>query len=1492
MVKLFKNKFLLLFSIVLILFLVIPSTFASQNTTVHLESSLNSTIISNDYYFDGNASNDHGEGTPDSPYRELRDGRILDNSVIHLKNGEYEFMPMNSYNTVSFIGEDASKTIIKGIGGTLLVNSQLVLKDVTICDLNIFNQGNLIATNTVFTNSTALKVGGYGDSYGGAIYCVDSSHNAYLTNCTFINNYAGYGGAIYLNGGILEITDCVFINNTAYEYGGAIACDNTKNSNPRITIKKTKFIKDNSLNDAGGALYLKYATFTGEDLNISSCSATFGGALCLLKSYTELNKIYLFNNTAKYDGGAVYSIYGNFTLTNSDIVKNHAKNGGGLFIDNAVYGCVENNIFANNSAQLDAGAFYSLLNDNFKINNNYINNTAFEFNDLYEQGNLSLIFIQDNYTLYNYAVNNNELPKYYMGPVTPVKNQENGGNCWAFAALAALESSILKASGEVIDLSEENMKNIASIFSHYGWEMDTNEGGYDDMSVGYLLSWLGPILDIDDAYNGLSTLSPVLDSVMHVQNMVYLKKSSFYNLTHIKRAIMDYGGVETGIFITVHYDSASGKYVQYYRGSLPCDHAVVLVGWDDDFEITGAPGKGAWIAKNSWGESWGNNGYFYVSYFDTSCPKLNDNEGAFAFILNDTIKYDKNYQYDVAKTDYFFNTTSTVWYKNIFKATDNEYLAGISTYFEKATDYIYTIIVNNNIKVSKSGSTKAGYYTFELDDFIPLTINDTFEIIFKITVEGDAGVPISESVSLNNYFYHENISYISYDGENWKDFFKLPWTYPDHTYESQVACIKAFTILNPINTSLTLSIENRTSDTADVIVEVLNQWGFPVKTGNVTFKWNNEEFTVKLNNGVAKKNIHLQSDNITVFFNQIGYLQTNKSHEIKNPLLATNITLTIEGEYNPINITAEVTDEENNPVKYGQVTFCIDGYEYTVEVSDGVAKLSDIKILPLKLDIAAYYNDLFYYNSSNTIKSIELKRRNTELSLNIETTEANNPVNITAFIKDENDNPVDTGFVDFSLSGEIISVEVNNGRANLFYTFTHTGENYVRADFRENYYYNSSSNNTSLTVSKMKINLIFDSIMDENDEILSVYIKNCAEKFKIIFNLDGKVKTYNSTNGFVIIENKDLDYGTYKYNIKLDSAIYEAEDIEGEFNITYRKTQLTSLDSFVYYNGNYRILLKDTLGNIITNRDVYLTINSQTYKKRTDNQGIATFNIPISDGGYDATIKFIGDDEYIQSKITSRLNFKSSIDFVSNTYAMNGDYKVTLTDSNANLIINKQVNILLNNVNYQVITDGNGQASIKINLNPANYMVKVTNPITGEVKTQEINVIKRITGNAAITMYYGAGKNYKVRVCDDFGNYVSNLKVTFKINSKTYYVLTDKNGYASLKITSKPGTYTITAEYKGIKVSNKIKVKTTLITKNIKVKKGKTIKFTAKLLNKNGKILKNKKITFKFKGKTYKVKTSKKGIATLKIIKKYKRGKYTITTKYGTLSIKNKITIR
>ena len=322
--------------------------------------------------------------------------------------------------------------------------------------------------------------------------------------------------------------------------------------------------------------------------------------------------------------------------------------------------------------------------------------------------------------------------------------------------------------------------------------------------------------------------------------------------------------------------------------------------------------------------------------------------------------------------------------------------------------------------------------------------------------------------------------------------------------------------------------------------------------------------------------------------------------------------------------------------------------------------------------------------------------------------------------------------------------------------------------------------------------------------------------------------------------------------------------------------------------------LIDEAGNNLSGFKVIFTVNGNNLLVTTNASGMGLIKSNLNHGTYNITSRLYNQDNYQIVNDTFTINVLSSIESSNMNRAYNSgtDFKAILYDSDGYLLANIEVDLNVNGKHYKVITNSKGEAILNVKLSVGTYNVVVDNPLTGDSNSNTLKISKRITGNANINMFYLANKYYKVRVFDDDGKAVGAVQIVkMTIGGKKYNVKTDKNGYASFKITLKPKTYTITATYKGVKVSNKVVVKPVLTAKNISKKMSKIVKFSAKLVNTNGKALKGKTLIFKFKGKTYRVSTNAKGIATVSL-KDLKVGNYKIVTKYGKTTLTNTIKIK
>lgn len=1447
------NKSIVLFSVFLLLLMIVPSAFASDavdnQTVISSDEQIEISAVddggviyshgedtnvltgSNDIYFNASAESD-GRGTQSSPYKYLQYNRLTSGCTAHFADGTYELDSKKGiYSSMTFMGQSAQNTIIKfnGIAFNVGDGYTLTLKDLTLDHATVKNLGTVSATNVIFKNGVAVDDTSYGydNAYGGAIYnYVSTDYYGYVTNvpkntlynCTFLNNSAMYGGAIYLPYGELSLSNCKFINNSAHWFGGAIASD----KDSKISVVGTVFENCRSVDDAGGAIYAFSTDLEVRDSTFNNCSANFAGAICSLNSEILISYSNFTNNLARYEGGAVYKMYGSGTVIKSNFTKNAALNGGALFSDNCTSFEIKNSEFASNAATGFGGAIFSNANPKLTVDGvTFTDNKASYNANMLNQSNFSpIVSSTNNYSLFVYkSLFNGTLPARYNlaenGFVTDVKNQQDSGNCWAFAALASLETCVLKASNKTFNFSVENMKNLIEMYSAYGWKMETNEGGYNGMPMGYLASWLGPVNATLDPFDDKGTLSPLLDSEMHIQNIYVLPaRTSYTDNDAIKEAILKYGGLYASYYHSAGYlNSKTNAYYDPYTGNG--NHAITVVGWDDNYSknnfYTAPAGDGAFIVKNSWGSSWGDNGYFYISYYDRVLFAVNKDNQAFTYILNDTVRYTKNYQYDVAgMTDYLITGKKTVWYQNIYNATGNEAIAAVSTFFNTTVDYEISIYVNDVLQLTQNGRHEgSGYYTIPLKEYVPVAVGDIFKIVVKLAnpQNGYAAVPISEQLSTTRCYYAPGVSYFSNDGKKWTDLYDYSASAYSHTYNSQVACLKAFTVADMQNTTVTLNnITPKVQEFSEIIATVTDAKGKMAKIGEVIFSINGTNYTAGVVDGVAK---------INVYFDEVGDYVISANYKNNGLYNGSFVQKTVSVTKTDVNLTADIGDivYGENPIVNinltsvagvnvtGDVVLTISGKKYIVNVVNALAVFE----IPEMLDAGEYHIDVSYlgsekYNAADGTADFTVAKKEITMNVTID--------------KDYRDITVNVNLSE-KLDGNL-TVLVNNTPYTLSYT-NGTGSLILKNLTYGNYTINAvftKDNYQTVNVSEnVEINSIKTVLEAEN---VVMYYKDGTRFAVVLRDIYGNplanMNVTISINGRNYVKQSD-ENGTASLGLNLESKNYTVVTTFGG-NSKYFGTRsnntvsilstLLSKDIVKYYrNGTqFYATVLDFKGNPLANTTVTFNINGVFYNKTTDENGTAKLNIWLRPGKYIITIFNLVTGEQAGNNVTVLSKIVENYDLVK-YYKNASKFSVKILDSQGYPVEGTIVTFNINGVFYYKETDSNGIASLAINLRPGKYVITT---MYGQYDVGNNVTVLPTLQTSDLKMKYLDGSAFNARVVDGQGNPLANQIVTFNVNGVFYNKVTNDEGIASLNIRLMKGEYIITSIYNGFETGNTIKI--------------------------------------------------------------------------------------
>ena len=356
-----------------------------------------------------------------------------------------------------------------------------------------------------------------------------------------------------------------------------------------------------------------------------------------------------------------------------------------------------------------------------------------------------------------------------LGYVTAPKNQNPWGTCWAFSTIACAETSLVSKGLMTLEEADLSEQHLTYFYYHPQTDPLGNtegdgfvlEDGQDYMKMGGVLhsaaftaaNWMGFAAESLAPYPNTEEYPADLDAKLAYQDVAHLKNAwwvSSQKVQKIKSMLMEHGAAAISMYFDnnyYNYDTAA-----YYCCNVSkANHGVTVVGWDDayskeNFKEGKRPSSdGAWLIKNSWSEGWGDEGYFWLSYEDTT---LSNGCWFLFFEAEKADVYDHNYHYDGSNYPIYVKSSDinlAAVYQAKAGVTGAEALKAVGIAVD-GSDMPYSIQVYKDLlepdnpesgtQVFEEPQTgifpSSGYYTIPLEKEVPLEEGTVFSVVIKL----------------------------------------------------------------------------------------------------------------------------------------------------------------------------------------------------------------------------------------------------------------------------------------------------------------------------------------------------------------------------------------------------------------------------------------------------------------------------------------------------------------------------------------------------------------------------------------------------------------------------------------------------------------------------------------------------------------------------------------------------------------------------------------
>jgi len=183
--------------------------------------------------------------------------------------------------------------------------------------------------------------------------------------------------------------------------------------------------------------------------------------------------------------------------------------------------------------------------------------------------------------------------------VTPVKNQEQCGSCWAFSSTGAIESVWAITKGELINLSEQELVDCATGIKYGGRGCN---GGQMDGAFKYVKTY-GQCSNTEYPYKATDSSCVKCTEVVYISDCFDVKPNDQISL----KGAVSQQPVSVAIEAdTFYFQSYAGGILDSPLCGTTLDHGVLIVGYGIE------NGQNYWLVKNSWGVTWGIDGYVKI----------------------------------------------------------------------------------------------------------------------------------------------------------------------------------------------------------------------------------------------------------------------------------------------------------------------------------------------------------------------------------------------------------------------------------------------------------------------------------------------------------------------------------------------------------------------------------------------------------------------------------------------------------------------------------------------------------------------------------------------------------------------------------------------------------------------------------------------------------------------------------------------------------------